>query len=102
MVSENDYVAQDSEEELALTKAFGGFTVESITVSKDLQSISFFCSVNGAILGIGIKSVSEFQHIGLIDDLVCHQFDIDGPDEVVEEILTETAPGGGGDLLITV
>ena len=85
-----------------LIKSFGGFTVESATVSKDLQSISFFCSKYGIILGIGIKSISDFQHIGLIDDLICHQFDIDGPSEVIEEILIEAAPSGGGDLLATV
>ena len=87
---------------MALTKAFGGFTVESATIPKALQSISFFCSVCGTILGIGIKSISDSQHIGLTDDLICHQFDIDGPSEVIEEILIEAAPGGGGDLLITV
>ena len=102
MLSESNYVAQDPMEESALVETFGGFTVESATVSKDIKSVTFYCNKCGIIFGIGIKSACEIQRVGLIDGLLNHQFDVDGPNEVIEEILVETTPGGGGDLIATV
>ena len=102
MLSESNYAAQDPMEESALVETFGGFTVESATVSKDIRSVTFYCNKSGIILGIGIESICEIQCVGLVDGLLEHQFGIDGPNEVIEEILVEAAPGGGGDLIATV
>ena len=102
LVSESNYATQDPIEESALVETFGGFTVESATVSKNTKSVTFYCNKSGIIFGIGVESTLEIQHIGLINGLLGHRFDVNGPNEVIEEIIVETAPGGGGDLIATV
>ena len=89
-------------EESALVETFEGFTVESATVSKNIESVTFYCNKSGIIFGIGIESSLEIQHIGLINGLLGHRFEINWPNEVIEEIIVETAPGGEEDLIATV
>ena len=96
------YAAQDPGKELYLAETYGGFTVESAKISRDLESVTFFCTETGIIFGIGFKSAMGFQHIGLIENLVEYQFDINGPSEVIKEIAVETASGGGRDLVAMV
>ena len=89
--------------ESSLVETFGGFTVESATFPEVLRSITFFCTLEGVIFGISASSALESQAIGRDDNaLVKHQFDIIGPNEVIEEVVVQTASGGGGDMVITV
>ena len=100
-MKKNCYVSQNFEEELRIIKQFDCFTVELAQISTFLTKIVFYCSESGLILGVGIGSSSEYQYIGQRYDLIEHEFDVQVPNEVVEEIIVESAKNGG-DLIATV
>ena len=86
IISQDDFVQSNPEEEAELVAGFGSFTAEVVYLEKDLRCITMYCD-NAAtgIVGLCLHTSSKTHHVGR-DNAMPKCFPLNGPSEVISEI----------------